>query len=290
MSFDSRNSLIVGGVLELVAIAKLLGINHPFEPKRKLTKNEVVSSTEVRQYLSATPIQVSIVFNSEVGLTVDDLLEYFLKYNSHEPQFHSPVVSSLLSKTPISEFVESLASTINLDEYGGWSRSAIRLNKSEQGIVAEGTLVKLVLGAIGGASPQDKNRVDDFNTNKGKFSEAAIELARSHIIVFLTVWLDGVKEQFVSDRDGFHYSPSLWLAIGLLINRLNHSDEDEVAMVAKQLSKLDYSRSAEHWVDCEVMVLDGKGSEYKNASGGGRPFRIGLANYLAKQAELTPKG
>lgn len=172
-----------------------------------------------------------------------------------------------------------------MEQYGGVTNSSMRLTKSEQGIVAEATLIKLVLGAIAGANAQDKNKVDDFNGRKGVFTEEAISITKQYIILFLRVWLGGISKQLSSDRDGFHYSPSLWLSLGLLIKEVaekspNNKTEKSILRAAQALSKLDYSKTALHWGECKVMTMDLSGKKYKNATGGGRSFRVGLANYL----------
>ncbi|WP_133153221.1 hypothetical protein [Vibrio breoganii] len=284
IKYQPSNTMIIGGVLELVAIAKVLGFDHPFNPTRKLTKNDVLKNSDMRQTLAKTPIQITLVFNTDSGLSSNDILQYYSQMNSREPQLKAPLATNMLGRSPIIEYVNGIAKDIELEQYGGIIRSSLRLNKSEQGIVAEGTLIKLVLGAIGGASPQDKNKIEDFNSHKGKFSIHSIERTRPHIIEFFKIWLPGVQEQLKNDRDGFHYSPSLWLALGLIINKISienpSATKQEITLVADSISQLDYSKSAPHWANCSVMELDAKGSEYKNSSGGGRSFRVGLAHYL----------
>ncbi|PMM12474.1 hypothetical protein BCT61_05480 [Vibrio breoganii] len=284
LNYNSHNTLIVDGVLELVAIAKILGLNHPFEPTRKLTKQDVVSNSEIRQLLGQTFVQVTLIFNSELGLNSDDLLRYYGNYNNRESHLRSPILTSLLDNSPINDYVKELVGLANIDKFGGVARSALRLTKSDQGIVAEATLIKLVLGAIGGATPQNGNKIEDFNTHKGAFDKEAIQEAQPHIAAFIDTWLTGIREQLKNDRDGFHYSPSVWLALGLIIHHILHSKgvdiDSELQKAALKLSQINYSKSASHWANCEVMMLDAKGQEYKNASGGGRPFRAGLAKYL----------
>lgn len=285
LTYNPGNTLIVGGILELVAIAKLLGIEHPFYPARKSSVEHILADSDIRQSLSRLPIQVTLIFNTASALSFDDMCDYYTKYNARTSQLHSPIQTTMMSNSSINDFVKEIAEKTNLERYGGMTSSSMRLTKSEQGIVAEATLIKLVLGAIAGASAQDKNKVDDFNGRKGAFSEEAISIAKQYIILFLKVWLDGISKQLGSDRDGFHYSPSLWLSLGLLIKEIIatspiNKTEESIRRAAQVLAKLDYSKSAIHWSQCKVMVLDLTGKKYKNATGGGRTFRVGLSNYF----------
>lgn len=285
LSYDPRNTLIVGGVLELVAIAKLLGIEHPFYPTRKSSLDHVLADSNIRQTLSRLPIQVTVIFNTSSGLSFNEMCDYYTKYNARTSHLHSPIQTSMMSSSSINDCVKEIAEKVHLARYGGMTSSSIRLTKSEQGIVAEATLIKLVLGAIAGPSAQDKNKVDDFNLNKGAFTHQAISTTKQYIILFLRTWLEGISKQLSNDRDGFHYSPSLWLSLGLLIKKITDNttiDETErsILQAAQALATLDYSKSAKHWSQCKVLTLDMSGKNYKNASGGGRSFRVGLAEYL----------
>ena len=285
LCYDSRNTMIVDGILEWVAIAKLLGIEHPFTPSRRSSFECVLADSETQQLLSQLPIQITLIFNTSSGLNFDDMCNYYALYNARTSQLHSPIQSSMMYENKITSYINEISREIKLNDYGGMMHSSMRLTKSEQGIVAEATLIKLVLGAIAGPNAQDKNKVEHFNQRKGAFTDNAIDEAKSHIVSFLTVWLKGISNQLNNDRDGLHYSPSLWLSLGLLIREIITSNpstkiEGEIARSAHILSRLDYSKSATHWSKCRVMELDSSGKKYKNSTGGGRSFRVGIVNYL----------
>ncbi|USD32102.1 MULTISPECIES: hypothetical protein [Vibrio] len=285
LTYAPKNTLIVGGVLELIAIAKLLGIEPPFYPARRSSVEHMLADSGIRQSLSRLPIQVTMIFNTVSAISFDDMCDYYTKYNARTSQLHSPIQTTMMSNSSINDCVKEIAEKTNLERYGGMTSSSMRLTKSEQGIVAEATLIKLVLGSIAGANAQDKNKVDDFNGRKGVFSEETISTTKQYIILFLKVWLDGISKQIGSDRDGFHYSPSLWLSLGLLIKKIIDTSpinetQASIHRSAQMLAQLGYSKSAEHWNQCKVMDLDLTGQKYKNATGGGRSFRVGLSNYL----------
>ncbi len=93
-----------------------------------------------------------------------------------------------------------------------------------------------------------------------------------------------MKKQFDNDRDGLHYSPSVWLALGLVIHEIISTGgcEDEVKAAAEKLSDLDFSNKAIHWAESGAMELDVTGTYYKNSVGGGRRLRVGLFKYFMK--------
>ncbi len=285
ITFDKRNTLLVDGFLELVALAKILGFPHPFIPTRKLSKQEIVANSVARQKVAQTHIQVTLIFNSDNNLTIEDMVDYYRNYSNRNSQIEATMINSMLDYAPINQYVDELSLMVNMDRFGGIAKGAIRLTKSDHGIVAESTFIKFVLGCIGGATPQNTNKVSDFNEHKGSFSLEKIDEIKPHIALFLETWLAGIEKQLKSDRDGFHYSPSLWLALGLIIHRILIEDQpydiqNAIVTGASKLANVDYSKSAKHWGECDALSLDAKGREYKNTSGGGRPFRAALAKYL----------
>ena len=141
-------------------------------------------------------------------------------------------------------------------------------------------MIRLVLGAIGGADYQDKNKVDLFGS--GQFSSEHVDTIKPYICIFMEAWLTSVKAQLLLHKNGFHYSTTLWQSLGLVIHKLflEKKTLEEFAKAGAILGRLDYSKSAKHWEKCDALELDVSGQSYKNVSGGGRAFRIALTNYL----------
>ncbi|OLQ81175.1 hypothetical protein BIT28_07760 [Photobacterium proteolyticum] len=283
LSYYASNTLIVDGVLSLFAIMTLLGFEHPFEKKRKLSKQSIVDNSEIRQLLSKLPIQLTLLFNSTSGINRCDMISYYSIYNQKNEQLHAPLPGTLVTEDPIKQYVKEITNAINLDEYGGMV-SSVRLAKSDLAITTESTMIRVILGAIAGASAQDKNRISDFNSGKAPFTDEAKANAKNLVILFFSEWLYRMKKQFDNDRDGLHYSPSVWLALSLVIHEIIYTggSKNDVMTAAQKLSCLDYSNKAAHWAESGVMELDVTGSYYINAAGGGRRFRKGLAKYFIK--------
>lgn len=55
---------------------------------------------------------------------------------------------------------------------------------------------------------------------------------------------------------------------------------DDLTLAGLILGRLDYSKKATHWHNCEVMGLDSNGRLFKNAMSSTREFRNGLAGYF----------
>ncbi|WP_375748386.1 hypothetical protein [Vibrio sp. HN007] len=283
LSYYANNTLIVDGVLSLFAIMDLLGIKHPFGKKRKSSRKNLVDNSEVRQLLSKLPIQLTLIFNSDNGIDRRDMTSYYNLYSKKNEQLHAPLPGVLTKEEPIKEYVQEIADTISLNKYGGMV-SSVRLAKSDLAITTESTMIRMILGAIAGASAQDKNRINDFNSGKAPFDEKTKTNAKKLITIFFIEWLSSMKKQFENDRDGLHYSPSVWLALGLVIHEIISAGgcEDKVKAAAEKLSGLDFSNKAIHWAESGAMELDVTGTYYKNSVGGGRRFRVGLFKYFMR--------
>ncbi len=283
LSYYPNNTLVVDGVLSLFAILTLLGFEHPFEKKKNSSKGFIVDHSELRQLLSKLPIQLTLLFNSAKGINRRDMISYYDLYSKKNEQLHAPLPGTLFTEEPIKQYVKEIANAISLDKYGGMV-SSVRLTKSDLAITTESTMIRVLLGAIAGASAQDKNRINDFNSGKAPFDEETKANSKNLVILFFTEWLSCMKKQFDNDRDGLHYSPSVWLALGLVIHEIISTSgcEDEVKAAAQKLSSLDYSNKAIHWAESGVMELDVTGTYYKNSVDGGRRFRVGLFKYFMR--------
>ncbi len=165
LSYYANNTLVVDGVLSLFAIMTLLGFEHPFEKKRRTSKQFIVDNSELRQLLSKLPIQLTLLFNSAKGINRRDMISYYDLYSKKNEQLHAPLPGILVTEEPIIQYVKEISDAISLDEYGGMI-SSVRLAKSDLAITTESTMIRVILGAIAGASAQDKNRISDFNSGK----------------------------------------------------------------------------------------------------------------------------
>ena len=280
ITYSPTNTLIVDGILPLIALMQLLGFSHPFV-KKLATKKTIERNSKVRQEVAQLQIQVTLIFNNSTYRNKSHLLELFNQYNQKETRINTPLFNAINRNKEINRYVNNIATNVDLDSYGGMTNLTNRLTKSDAYITTEATMIRLVLGAISGSEAQDKNKTSEFDFNNNPSKKVKINELQLLIIEFLNAWLQGIKSQ-LSDRDGYHYSPQVWQALGLVIHEIIKTTTDTITIkqAGETLGQLDYSKSAPHWKKCNTMELDISGTYYKNAAGGGRAFRVGLSKYF----------
>ncbi|WP_235868255.1 hypothetical protein [Vibrio paracholerae] len=279
LEYDPLDTMIVDGVITLFAMMQISGFSHPFEKKR-ISKDLTQKNCRVRQELASYPVQVNLLFSPTEPLSQKACITLYKKYSQTESNIYAPLIESLNAELPLNTYVKEIADDIALDSFGGMKTSSVRLSVKDPYVTTEATMIRLVLGAIGGADYQDKNKVDLFGS--GPFSAEHIDKIKPYICIFMEAWLDSVKVQLLSNKNGFHYSTTLWQSLGLVIHNLylEKKNLEEFAKAGAVLGRLDYSKSAKHWGRCGALELDVLGQSYKNVTGGGRALRIALTNYL----------
>lgn len=288
VEYDPLKTLVVDGVLVLFSIMQLLGFSHPFEKKRA-SKKLVEQNSQLRQELAKHSVQVTLLFNPEGKTGKTECVELYRLFSQREGNLYAPLNESINASHPINTYVREIADSIGIDHFGGMNTSSIRSLVSENYITNEATMIRLVLGALGGAEVQDKNKVEKFGGNVGPLSCEAILLYKPHICMFLSAWLDGVENELYVCPKGLYKSTQLWQALGLVLHDLINIEKAtplQCENAGSALGKINYSKSAAHWENCDVMEIDKTGKAYKNASGGGRAFRVGLARYLLSKLDI----
>lgn len=98
----------------------------------------------------------------------------------------------------------------------------------------------------------------------------------------MSSWLTPLEISGKSERTGFRLSAQIWQALALVIYRLisDGVSVQDISHAGLVLGRLDFSKKAAHWSNCEVMALDSNGRLYKNAANSTREFRNGLADYF----------
>ncbi|MGR6861520.1 hypothetical protein ACU5EH_15095 [Aliivibrio salmonicida] len=289
ITYDPANTLIIDGALSLFALMELMGFTHPFVKKRA-SKKSIEKNSKIRQEIAQLPVQVTLIFNHTIQRNSSNLFDIFKLYNKKETRIHSPSFDVVNNDDAINDYIKVITKSVNLDSYGGMTNLTSRLTKSEPYITTESTMIRMVLGALGGAEAQDKNKISEFGLNVNSFKEDSSILLQPLIINFMKAWLEGIKKQLI-DRDGYHYSPQIWQSLGLVIHNLvkTKMDEANIKQAGKILGRLDYSKKALHWKNCNAMELDASGSYYKNATGGGRAFRVGISKYFLEVIKTCSK-
>lgn len=282
LEYDPLDSLAVNGVLVLFTIIQMLGFSHPFEKKRA-SKGLVQQNSSQRQQLSTQPIQVTLLYDDEQEVSQEECIDLYKSFSQRNINIYAPLNESLNAAKPINSYVNDIVEEIDLNLFGGMNHLSIRNSIYEAYATNEATMIRLVLGALGGAGIQDKNKTHSFGGKTGPLSANAAANSKSKICAFLKSWLAAVQPQMTKSSKGFSHSTQLWQALGLVMHNLIVKEEaslKDCSEAGRRLGKLDYSKSATHWGNCDAMEIDASGVNYKNATGGGRAFRIGLANYL----------
>lgn len=281
LCYQQKNTLVVDGILVLYAILLLLGFEEPFVTK-KLTKERILQDSAIRQKLCTLQVLVAVVLDDTSGLSSEDLVYLFKQYNTRETNLHSALFERVDTETPIVSFVRQLADELGINSMGGMKTSSNRINKDEGYLTTEATMIRLVLGVVGGAYIQNRNSIPSKLSNGTQINAQQLNKTKPYIVSFMKTWLKNLKSQFSTDRNGYHNSTQIWQVLGLVLNDLIERGytTKELALAAKHLAELDYSRNAPHWTNCDAMELDVSGKQYKNATNGGRTFREKLAEYF----------
>ncbi|MCF7482591.1 hypothetical protein L3V31_12720 [Vibrio sp. J1-1] len=288
LEYDSSEAFIVGNVLSLVAICKILGLK-TFLFSSRLSIKEANSKSEFRQRLAMESIEVRVIFDDQLGLTSDEVIELFKQNRLFDSSMSLPHLTDgkrVLSDEdyPIKPFIEQVISETKMQSYGGVKFDAKHIKVSDRYITTQYVLFKMIVGAVAGIGTQEYSKMSkDLTLATGENLTSALSKGYvDFIITFFKEWLESQKNAFIRNRSGYQLSPQVWQALGLTIHQLvsDGASKEQLKVAGKVLGQLDYSKSAKHWNECSVMELDSKGRLYKNAANSTRQFRVGLFEYF----------
>ncbi|MEZ9461555.1 hypothetical protein AB4178_07485 [Vibrio splendidus] len=293
LTFDSSESYIVGNVLGLIAVCKTLGLR-TFLFSSRLSVKEANRKSELRQRMAIENVEIRVVFDDEQGLTNRDIVELFKKSSIFEAALSLPHLDDgkqllLDDQIPLKPFIEQLIKETQMDAYGGVSIDSKHVKVSERYITTQFILFKLLVGAVAGVGTQEYSKMSKDVTlpDGSKLSSTLSDGYMNNISVFLKAWLKPLKVEFTKNRSGYHLSPQVWQALGLVVHHLmkGGASVDKLQAAGRVLSELNYSKSASHWERCAVMGLDSKGRIFKSVSNSTRQFRTGLSTYFLQVIE-----
>ncbi|MFS1869906.1 hypothetical protein [Vibrio lentus] len=291
LEYDRASSFVVGNVLLLIAILKTLGIKAPLFSSR-LSASEIKKNSAYRQMLAADEMMLTFVFDDENGLSEEQVREFFFKYNRQHSGLHLTQFSKPDKEFPLKPFISKLAQDLNFEEYGGVSSKSKHVKVSENYLTTEYILFKFLIGSVAGAQTQEISIMsDDVTFASGqRVSKVLSDGYINYIEAFLIGWIHPLKQGNKSMRAGFRLSAQIWQALSLVVYQLvaNGASIEDVTNAGWHLGKLDYSKKATHWHDCEVMGLDSNGRLYKNSANSTREYRNGLATYFYSLVSNEP--
>ncbi|WP_419237202.1 hypothetical protein ACN08P_02720 [Photobacterium leiognathi subsp. mandapamensis] len=283
ITYDRASSFVVGEILILTAVLKSLGIKTPLFSSR-LSASEIKKKSVFRQMLAVQSVVLTVVFDDESGIDEEQVKELFFKFNRQHSGMHLSQFSQANDTFPLKSYVLKLADDLSLDRFGGVSDKSKHVKMSESYVTTEYILFKFLVGAVAGAHVQEICKMSDdvMTPLSKKVSECLSNGNLEYIKEFLNSWLTSLEHGGKAERAGFRLSAQIWQALALVIHRLisDGASVQDVSHAGLVLGRLDYSKRATHWNDCEVMALDSNGRLYKNAANSTREFRNGLADYF----------
>lgn len=283
VTYDRSSSFIVGELLILTAVLKSLGIKTPLFSSR-LSASEVKKKSAYRQILAIQNVVLTVIFDDERGIHEEQVKELFFKFNRQHSGMHLSQFSQVNDIFPLRPYVQRLTDSLSLETFGGVSDKSKHVKTSESYLTTEYILFKFLVGAVAGAHIQEVCKMsDNVTTQSGKkISECLSGGSFECIEAFLRSWLSPLVQGSKAERAGFRLSAQIWQALALVIHQLISDDVSVqgISQAGLVLGRLDYSKKAIHWSDCEVMALDSNGRLYKNAANSTREFRNGLARYF----------
>ncbi|WP_423808218.1 hypothetical protein OUO06_16670 [Photobacterium damselae] len=283
IEYERSSTFVVGNVLLLVAILKTLGIKAPLFSSR-VSLLDIKKNSLYRQMLAKDEVVLTIVFDDVNGLNEEQVRDLFFKYNRQYSGLHLTQFSKSDEIFPLKPIINQLAKNLNFEEYGGISTKSKHVKVSDSYLTTEYILFKFLVGSVAGAQIQETCMMStDVTLASGKkVSEVLDEGYIKYIEAFLYAWLLPLKRNNNSMRTGFRLSAQIWQALSLVIYQLvaGRSSIEDISKAGLILGKLDYSKKAVHWHNCEVMDLDSNGRLFKNSANSTREFRNGLAKYF----------
>ncbi|WP_305841451.1 hypothetical protein [Photobacterium leiognathi] len=234
--------------------------------------------------LAVQNVVLTVIFDDERGVDEEQVKELFFKFNRQHSGMHLSQFSQTNDAFPLKAYVLRLAYDLSFESFGGVSDKSKHVKMSESYLTTEYILFKFLVGAVAGAHAQEICKMsDEVMTPSGKkVSECLSNGNLEYIEAFLNSWLTPLLHGGNAERTGFRLSAQIWQALALVIHRLisEGASVQDVSHAGLVLGRLDYSKKATHWSNCEVMALDSNGRLYKNAANSTREFRNGLADYF----------
>ncbi len=283
LEYERASTFVVGNILFLVAILKTLGIKAPLFSSR-LSSSKIKKNSIFRQILAKDEVIVTFVFDDENGLSEDQVREFFFKYNRQHSGLHLTQFSTSDNTFPLKPLIDQLTQDLNFTKYGGVSTKSKHVKASDSYLTTEYILFKFLVGSVAGAQVQETCMMsNDVTFASGqRVSEVLEDGYIKYIEAFLKAWLQPLQSNNKLTRGGFRLSAQIWQALSLVLHQLvaDGASVEEVTQAGLVLGKLDYSKKATHWHNCDVMGLDSNGRLFKNAMNSTREFRNGLAKYF----------
>ncbi|CAK2489715.1 DGQHR domain-containing protein [Vibrio crassostreae] len=288
-----ENNFVVDGLNRLSTIATVLGGYDTNLIKKSLeTDARRKRRVELSTLLSNLSVQVVFIYRKDRAMKEDDFSQIFADVNGQQ----CPMSTNKLMKLARTDEIVELAREIGLmpvvSSHGGMAADSSRVTEKSDFIITLNTLTRFVLGAVGGYKLQTKVRGVREMHDGSILTSKHVEEVKSDLLMFFETWVEYQGESYSQDRHGFQLVTTLVQAIGLLFYKLWSTcyellpaeRTNIIYQAAKKLGKLDYSRSAAHWAECEGLAEEN--GSYKVITGGASSRRY-FAVHLCYRIGLT---
>ena len=297
LHYNPKIAFAVDGLGRINAWLRMLGLYTIFtKGKTRENKNRIKRRNSVLKLLQDLEVPVIFILPAdECKIEPRDLGQIFSDINFKQEKIKPIHAIKLNCSDPVIQFARELAELPQIKSSGGMSDTATRITKNSKSIISLNTLVRFVQGCIGGNTMQSKTTGAKQLKDGTEINEIFLKDYKNLIKAFLASWIDELGERFSKNKNDYQVSSSLIQSLGLVFYTLyeihykNKKTNEiyEITKAAKELAKLDYSKKATQWSNCEVMQKSNKG--YINSSSGGATFRIGLAKYFCRHLNITLK-
>ncbi|HIF9276601.1 TPA: hypothetical protein ACX6QU_000256 [Photobacterium damselae] len=286
ITFNQKEIILLEGFLAISAICQILSINNPFTGKKNVYTNKPLSID--KKAILNMDLDLKILYPLEYKASEDTILKLFVDMNTIDQRVYSQnLISTQEEESALILGANILAKSLGLEHLGGVS-NLNKITKSDSFITTRNTLIYIILASLGGRNFRIEKEIPSQLPDKTKITLALIDKVLPEIIEFMKGWICGLEKELQYNHSGFHHSMQVWQALGLVIYHLRNKKNTNLKdfnSAGKLLSKLDYSKSAEHWSQCQAFKKDSTNTFWINATGGGRTFRDKVAQYFIELIE-----
>ncbi|WP_194435178.1 DNA sulfur modification protein DndB [Vibrio fluminensis] len=273
---------LIDGFLSISAICELLDLSDPFTKKKQKNTTTPLTNHEQKKLLE-TQVLFSLLFSETGALDISQIESLITSINTVDKRVHSHTLSANSStESPLIWGAEMLADKLELKRLGGVSNLS-KITKSDTYVTTQFSLIYIILASLGGRGVKIGKDLPKQLPNKESITQHLLSDILPLISAFMQGWLSNLQNDFLHNRSGFHNSLQVWQALGIVIHELYQKmilDEHCYYKAGMKLSQLDYSKNAPHWEHCSAFKRDATNSYWINATGGGRTFRLKLADYF----------
>ncbi len=294
LTVQPEQNFIVDGLNRLSTAAMVLGdCDNSLIKKGADSDARRQRRAKLSVLLEKLSVQVVFIFRKDKALEANDFSQIFADVNGQQQPMSTNKLMKLTRSDEVVVFARELGLLPIVTSHGGMSIDSSRVSEKSEFIITLNTLTRFVLGALGGYKLQSKVRGVREMADGAILTNKHVGQIKKDLSLFFETWIENQGDSYSDDRNGFQVVTTLVQALGLVFHKLWHTCADLlpaertniIYQSAKALGKLDYSRRAEHWRNCDCVALTEDGS-YKVVTGGASS-RVHFAKHLSSKAGVS---